>query len=509
MESKQEPQIKESQLTSGRTIAKNTVFNLIGQVLPALIALAAIPLLVKGLGIEQFGILTLAWLVIGYFSLFDFGLGRAITHIVADLLGKNRQIEIPGYVWTALIMLLLLGIMGTLIVVIITPLLVERILKIPRDLQTETMIAFYLLALSIPMVINTAALRGVLEAQQRFDLVNLVRIPMGIFTYIGPLLILPFTNNLSFVVAVLVFGRLIAWLAYLILVFFTMPILRKFTLLKRSAILPLARFGGWMTISSIVGPLMIYLDRFLIGAFISAAAVAYYATPYEAATKLTLIPSALVGVLFPAFAVSYVQDRKRSIVLLERGVRLIFLILFPITLVIVVLANEGMSLWLGQTFAQKSSLVLKLLVIGVLMNNLASVPYTFVQGVGRPDIAAKLHLFELPLYLLLLWQLLPIYGIVGAAIAWTLRTTLDMIILYILTFRLIRLDVVLVRRTALMIGIGMVVLLIALFPFDLNIKVVLLIIGLITFSIITWLMLLLPYERVLAITWIKKLQKIS
>jgi O-antigen/teichoic acid export membrane protein len=254
---------------------------------------------------------------------------------------------------------------------------------------------------------------------------------------------------------------------------------------------------------------MIYLDRFLIGAFISAAAVAYYATPYEAVNKLTLIPSALVGVLFPAFAVSFVQDQKRSLELLDRGVRVIFLVLFPLTLVIVVLANEGMSLWLGQTFAEKSTLVLQLLAIGVLMNNLASVPYTFVQGVGRPEIAAKLHLFELPLYLLLLWQLLPIYGIVGAAIAWTLRTTLDMIILYILTFRLIRLDVVLVRRTALMIGIGILVLLIALFPFDLNIKVVLLVLGLIVFSIITWLMLLLPNERVLALSWIKKLQKIS
>src|ERR1700723_1921283 len=57
---------------------------------------------------------------------------------------------------------------------------------------------------------------------------------------------------------------------------------------------PLLRFGGWMTVSNIVGPLMVTLDRFLIAGLISVTAVAYYATPYELVTKLLLVPVAVV-----------------------------------------------------------------------------------------------------------------------------------------------------------------------------------------------------------------------
>ena len=57
-----------------------------------------------------------------------------------------------------------------------------------------------------------------------------------------------------------------------------------------------------VTVTNIVSPIMVSMDRLLIGTLISMAAVAYYATPYEAASKLFIIPSSIVGVLFPAFS---------------------------------------------------------------------------------------------------------------------------------------------------------------------------------------------------------------
>ena len=65
----------------------------------------------------------------------------------------------------------------------------------------------------------------------------------------------------------------------------------------------LLRFGGWMTVSNIVGPLMVTLDRFLIGALISVSAVAYYATPYEVVsqhiTAAPVPPSVRSGLQIP------------------------------------------------------------------------------------------------------------------------------------------------------------------------------------------------------------------
>jgi O-antigen/teichoic acid export membrane protein len=187
-----------------------------------------------------------------------------------------------------------------------------------------------------------------------------------------------------------------------------------------------------MTVSNVVSPLMVTFDRFLIGALISVTAVAYYATPFEVVTKLLIIPGALVGVMFPAFSTSFAQDRDRTALLYGRSVKYNLLILFPIILLIMVLAANGLKLWLGPEFAQHSARVLQWLALGVFMNSLAYVPFALVQGAGRPDLTAKLHLIELPCYLLALWWLIHVGGIEGAAIVWTARVTIDAVVLFIM-----------------------------------------------------------------------------
>ncbi len=166
---------------------------------------------------------------------------------------------------------------------------------------------------------------------------------------------------------------------------------------QRGALGPLLRFGGWMTVTNVVGPLMVTLDRFLIGALVSMTAVAYYATPYEIVTKFWLLPGALMGVMFPAFSAGFEQNRERTALLFGRSVKLLLLVLFPVMLCTIALAQDGLRLWLGAEFAQHSFRVLQWLAVGVFINSLAFVPFSLLQGVGRPDITATLHLIELPL----------------------------------------------------------------------------------------------------------------
>src|SRR5438045_5209796 len=103
-------------LTSGRLLAKNTIWNLIGSGAPMAVAVFCIPVLIRGLGKERFGVLTLAWALIGYASLFDLGLGRALTQLVAKKLGAGEDREIPALVWTSLLLMLQLGVAGAAVV---------------------------------------------------------------------------------------------------------------------------------------------------------------------------------------------------------------------------------------------------------------------------------------------------------------------------------------------------------------------------------------------------------
>ncbi len=316
------PKERNLHLTHGRLLARNVVWNLIGNGAPMIVAVFSIPILIHGLGKDRFGVLALAWALIGYASLFDLGLGRALTQLVAQKLGAGEDREVPTLVWTSLTLMLFLGVLGALAAVLLAPWLVHRVLNVPPELQLETLRSFYLLGLSIPVVISTAGLRGLLEAHQRFGMINALRIPMGVFTFAGPLLMLPFSKSLFPVVAVLVCGRVIGWAAHLLLCLRVVPELRQRIAWDGGAARPLLRFGGWMTVSNIVSPLMVTLDRFLIGALASMTAVAYYATPYELVTKLWLVPGALVGVMFPAFSTSFEQDPARAATLYRQCVKM-------------------------------------------------------------------------------------------------------------------------------------------------------------------------------------------
>jgi len=482
-------------LTSGRLLAQNTIWNLLGQLLPMGAVVLAIPALVKGLGVDRFGLLSLAWIVIGYLSLFDLGIGRALTQLVADRLARNEEHSIPPLAWTSLSLMLLLGVIGGVIGAAFTPWMVHQVFKIPALLQPEALHSFYLLSASVPMVTITAGFRGILEAQQRFRILNLIRIPMSIFFFVGPLLAFPFSRSLTTAIAVLVAIRFVGILAHAIACFHVMPLLRQNFVLRRSLIVPVVRFGGWMTVSNVISPIMVYMDRFLIGALLSLPQLAYYTAPFDVVTRLTIIPGALSGVLFPAFTVSLLQNRERTGMLLERGVKYTYLTIFPLVFFLAMFAPEGLRFWLGPGFAQTGSSVLRWLAAGVFVNSLAYMASTLLYSAGRPDLNAKLHLIELPVYLVMLILLVKGQGIVGAAIAWVARISLDAVLLTFCAHRILPHRPRFLLRLGGAVFAGLLLLYAGTLPQAVGLKVVIGLSCLVLYGFATWFWCLAPEER--------------
>ena len=110
--------------------------------------------------------------------------------------------------------------------------------------------------------------------------------------------------------------------------------------IERSYIRHFLSFGSWMTLSNIVGPIMLYLDRFLIGSIISISAVAYYATSYEIVHRMMIIPGAIVGVLFPALGAVIGNNPIKAATMLFAGVKYTFISIFPLIMIIFIFAEE-------------------------------------------------------------------------------------------------------------------------------------------------------------------------
>jgi O-antigen/teichoic acid export membrane protein len=489
------PSFPPGRSVGGFTVARNAVWNLIGLAAPLPIALVTIPLLTGSLGPDRFGVLALIWALVGYSGLFDLGLGRVVTKVTAQELAADRSHEVPALISTALLFLAAIGFAAAVLVVLLIPRLVDSVLKIPVPLQSEARQALTLLALFLPFLTTSSGLRGMLEAQQRFALVSAVSVTTGCFTLIGPALLLPYSHSLVALVAAILAGRLVAWVIYLLVCFRTLRRLQQAIRPHLQLLGPMLRFGGWLTVSNIIGPMLTYFDRFIVSSLLSVAAVGFYTVPYDLVSKTSILPSALGGVLFPAFAASYEQDRARSERLFGWGVKILIFMLVPLMLTLLVFAREGLQFWLGSEFALKSTPVLQWLAVGMLINGLAQIPFVLVQAAGRPDLTAKLHTSELVPYLISLWWLVRAFGITGAAMAWTARATVDTLILLWFARTLLPRSTTLILRVSLTVGAALLIGVLTSQANSLALRVLLLATTFIVFVPLAWFMLLAPEDH--------------
>lgn len=418
-----------TQPSNGTRLARNTAFNLAGQALPLLAGVALIPYIMRGLGPDRFGMLGIVWVVFGYFSLMDLGLGRATTKFLAELLAKGEAAQISDMVWSSILLQLCLGVAGGIIILCTTPLLVEHVLRTPKALVAEARTAFYILAAALPIVLAMSGLRAVLEGCERFDITNLLRVPSGILAFGIPAIAVAAGLKLPGVVLWMAVSRTVFTFIYGYHCFRVLPCLKTRPTFRANAILPLLSFGGWVTASNIVNPILLSADRFLIGSLISVAMVGYYTAPFEAVTRLWVVPVSLMTTVYPA-ASAFGIGRKRELqALYSRTMKYIFCALGPVILVLILFARPIIGVWLGASYVTKSAVPLQLLAVGVFINSFAHVPYCFLQSLGRPDAIAKLLIAELLPYGFLLWWMIQWQGISGAAAAWAIRVTVEVLLL--------------------------------------------------------------------------------
>ena len=409
-------------------LIKHSLYNLIGLGLPLFVAVFSIPVLIKELGDARFGILTLIWAVVSYLSLFDLGLGRALTQQLAVMLASKERHRIGALVTTATIVIAIFGIIAGVLMVALGPWGLGFIQSIPD--RQEALNAIWIMALAMPAVVLTSGFRGVLEAQHAFAIVNIIRVPMGLLTFLGPLAVVLYgVTRLDVITAVLAGGRVVTCVLHGWYAKHVLPDDAGRLHFDKTLIAPLCSSGGWMTVSNVVSPLMSYADRFIVGSVLSSAAVAYYVTPQELITKLSILPNALTSVLFPTLAEQIARRDEAAIVLIRKAVVWIFLALLPVTVAIALFSKELLVLWVGETFASQSYVLLQIFSAGMFITCVAQIPFTVIQGAGRSHLTAVIHVIEAPLFLIALVVLSRQYGLTGAAIAWFLRVAIDALLM--------------------------------------------------------------------------------
>lgn len=412
------------------SLRRHTLWNVVGIAAPFLIGVVTIPYLIKTIGLEAFGVLTLIWALIGYFSLFDFGLGRALTQQVSEARSIGKEQEIPTLIKTGLLLTTITGCLGGVVLAALSGKLSNDWLNVTPDLVQTTCYGLLIAAIGIPLTTVTSGLRGVLEAYDDFKTVNILRMLLGTANFVLPVIcIWTIGTSLVWMILSLVVARAIVMLLHWQLVQSRCPDFGAKTPCKKDQFKKLLPFGIWMSVSNIISPLMVSADRFAISSILGASVVAFYTVPFEMLIRVLILPSALASATFPRLARELSNNKNEAERLYKKSLAFIALVLFGLCSVTALGSYKILDLWLGAEFAEQGWLIVCVMSLGIFFNGIAHVPFGLIQAAGDARTTAQLHILEFILYVPILLVGLKAWGILGAPIAWTVRVFIDLLAL--------------------------------------------------------------------------------
>lgn len=407
------------------------LWTFLGLFVPLLFAALFIPRLLERIGDERFGILAISWGLLGFSGLLDLGIGRATTKLTADAIGRRDFDTIPSILQTAIRLSFFMSTYGAVLLCTVLAIGAVAFLKTATVSQFELVSAAFVLSLALPFQAMSSTYKGINEAFLNLKAISVIRMGLGVSTFALPLAIALVTTRVDLLVSSILISRMLAFILYRI---FSLRCVNNTSQKKpeysKDIQAKLLKFGGWFTVSCILNPIVLNMDRLLLGAMISTAAVAVYAIPYEFCTQSLIAVGTVTTIAFPHLS----KAVAISVALAWRKFHLILILsLLMMSLIAAALYSTGsaiLSVWLGSDVSPDSIRVMQILALGLVPYTLGTVSISFLHACARTDVCAKIHLAELIIFVPLTVYLIQHESTIGAAKAWVSRVAIDAVLLY-------------------------------------------------------------------------------
>lgn len=405
------------------SVGRFTSYNLIGAAIPLALTFFTVPVYLALVGIDRVGILSLAWLLLGYFGLFDLGLGKATAFRIAGQRDAKPE-ERATTLWAALIVNVGMGLIGGLILWAVSYVYFTHFFKVTESLRPEIISAVPLLALSVPVATLTGVLTGALQGREKFLESNKISTISTILFQLAPLCVAwLWSQSLVWLLASALLTRGLTLIALWRLCSAEFTAGHK-PHVDRVAVKALLGYGGWVSFNGLIGPFLVIFDRFAIGAVLGATSLGYYYVPFQIAKQLAIIPGSLTGAMFPKLTIA---SPEASEALSRKAIMTLIAVITVPVLVGMMIFDPFLTLWVGRTIAVNAATVGRVLLIAFWCNAMALVPFTQLQAAGKPRIVTVILALQIPFYMAALYFGMVWFGVVGCAIALALRMGADFV----------------------------------------------------------------------------------
>ncbi len=412
-----------------KRLRNSFAINVAGAVIPLVVALVTVPMYVAHIGEARYGVMSIVWVLLGYFGFLDLGLSRAASNSLAKI-SPSEHAERSSVLVTSIVLNLCMAVIGTVILIFASGYLLQSVLSVPDNIKPEIASAIPWIACLLPLALVQGVGIGAIESRENFLTANILQVFGTTFGQVVPVLFAVFVSpSLSVVIPAAALSRGFSVLLVLFVVYHTeKPLrLRDFDRQKARSLLG---YGGWITVSSVVTPFLNTLDQVVIGRVLGVSSVTYYSVPMNLVMRSQLITNALARTLFPRLSSS---SRADATLVAERSMIVSAILYAGFCSTGIIFLRPFLTLWINPGFSDMAGGLGVILLVGAWVNALTFAPYALLQGQGRPDLTAKLHLAQALPYFALLYVLTHQFGLLGAAAAFAIRSVFDFVILVLIS----------------------------------------------------------------------------
>ncbi len=413
-------------------IGRSLAFSILAKGWGALIALLAVPLYAKLIGIEAYGMVGLFTSFSILIGFLDFGLGTTLTRELAKIPAEKATLAHSRDLLRTFELVYL--IIALFIVILVFAL--------------ATPVAFYWVKhqeLNKSEIVNALSLAGLCLACQwpnnlyTSGLVGIQKqIPLAIttifFSSIRVLLTLALVwrepNLQSFflgqILSAIIQTVATRWLLWGSLTQAGHKPKLNFAIMKSGL-----RFAGGITGITITSVILTQLDKVILSKTLSLSDFGLYALIGSLTTGLYVLISPLFSVMFPRFSSLVHQgDYEKLANLYQTSSQVMALLIFPIVFLFSVFAQHVLYVWTGNNeLALNGAWILAMLMIGNGCNGIMNMPYALQLAFGRTKLALLVNLGTIVLLIPIIWWAALNYGAMGGATVWALLNLTIIIII--------------------------------------------------------------------------------
>lgn len=402
------------------TALKNVSFNFIGYVYPMILAFIVAPITVNGLGIRNYGLYIFITVILTLLGLLDLGVSTAVGKFISNYNATDLKDKIYSLIGSANSVFCIIGLIGCSLLFSIA--FWGNLFISSETIRYENYKLAFIFAGLLFLISSLNSIYTIIPtAFGRFDL----------STKIG--LVIISIQQISTVIAILLNYSIatIFLLQFIIACINTLlsrnvsnkliPKISFYFSWNKEEIIKFYKFGIAVFINNISSSSLTYIDRMVIPFLLGPSNLTYYSLPGNITSKTPGLANTLSSTLFPITAhFDSLGDTVRIKTLYKRSTRLLLIMSTAITITVISYPYEILKQWINEDVANNGYMVLIILAFTSLLLSILSPISNILLGLGKLKSLTKISFFMATINIILLFILIPKFGIIGAAWAYLL-----------------------------------------------------------------------------------------